>query len=82
MLDYGVTDECDYAYTSVQFKGTVTLIEDLSEKRHAIEVMVRQLSEKPEAKLAKIKLEKLAKTTIGRIDINYMTGKRHQNPEA
>jgi nitroimidazol reductase NimA-like FMN-containing flavoprotein (pyridoxamine 5'-phosphate oxidase superfamily) len=81
MLDYGVTDECDYAYTSVHFKGTVTLIEDLSEKRHAIEVLVRQISENPEAKLAKIKLEKLAKTTMGRIDISCMTGKKHQNPE-
>jgi nitroimidazol reductase NimA-like FMN-containing flavoprotein (pyridoxamine 5'-phosphate oxidase superfamily) len=81
LLDYGVTDECDYAYTSVHFKGKVSLIEDLSEKRHAIEVMVRQLSENPEAKLAKIKLEKLAKTTIGRIDVSCMTGKKHQNPE-
>ena len=81
LLDYGVTDECDYAYASVHFKGKVSLIEDLSEKRHALEVMVRQLSEKPEAKLAKIKLEKLAKTTMGRIDISCMTGKKHQNPE-
>jgi hypothetical protein len=81
LLDYGVTDECDYAYASVHFKGTVSLIDDLSEKRHAIEVMVRQLSENPEARLAKIKLEKLAKTTMGRIDISCMTGKKHQNPE-
>jgi hypothetical protein len=29
--------------------------------------------------LAKIKPEKLAKTTMGRIDIGYMTGKKHQN---
>jgi len=79
--DYGVTDECDYAYTSVHFKGTVTLIDDLSEKRHAMEVMVRQLSENPEKKLAQIKAEKLAKTTMGRIDISYMTGKKHQNPK-
>jgi nitroimidazol reductase NimA-like FMN-containing flavoprotein (pyridoxamine 5'-phosphate oxidase superfamily) len=57
------------------------LIDDLSEKRHAMEVMVRQLSEKPEEKLAKIKPEKLAKTTMGRIDISYMTGKKHQLPE-
>jgi nitroimidazol reductase NimA-like FMN-containing flavoprotein (pyridoxamine 5'-phosphate oxidase superfamily) len=79
--DYGVTDECDYAYTSVHFKGTVTLIDDLSEKRHAMEVMVRQLSENPEKKLAQIKAEKLAKTTMGRIDISHMTGKKHQNPK-
>jgi nitroimidazol reductase NimA-like FMN-containing flavoprotein (pyridoxamine 5'-phosphate oxidase superfamily) len=79
--DYGVTDECDYAYTCVHFKGKISLIQDLSEKRHAMEVMVRQLSENPEAKLAKIKPEKLAKTTMGRIDINYMTGKKHLYPE-
>jgi nitroimidazol reductase NimA-like FMN-containing flavoprotein (pyridoxamine 5'-phosphate oxidase superfamily) len=78
--DYGVTDECDYAYTSVHFKGTVSLIDDLREKQHAIEIMVRQLSQNPEEKLTKIRTEKLAKTTIGRIDINYMTGKKHQNP--
>jgi nitroimidazol reductase NimA-like FMN-containing flavoprotein (pyridoxamine 5'-phosphate oxidase superfamily) len=81
VLDYGVTEECDYAYTSVHFKGKVSLIEDLSEKRHAIDVLVRQLSENPEAKLATIKPEKLAKTTMGRIDISHMTGKKHQNPD-
>ena len=81
LLDYGVTDECDYAYTSVQFKGKVSLIEDLREKLHAMEVMVRQLSEHPEAKLAKIKPEKLAKTTMGKIDISYITGKKHQKPQ-
>jgi nitroimidazol reductase NimA-like FMN-containing flavoprotein (pyridoxamine 5'-phosphate oxidase superfamily) len=82
VLDYGVTDECDYAYTSVHFKGTVSLIADLGEKQHAMEVMVRQLSENPEEKLGKIKPEKLAKTTMGRIDISYMTGKKHQYQES
>jgi nitroimidazol reductase NimA-like FMN-containing flavoprotein (pyridoxamine 5'-phosphate oxidase superfamily) len=81
VLDYGVTDECDYAYTSVHFKGTISLIDDLREKQHAIEVMVRQLSANPEEKLAKIKPEKLAKTTMCRIDIGYMSGKKHQNPK-
>ncbi|MBT0159277.1 hypothetical protein G4O51_04760 [Candidatus Bathyarchaeota archaeon A05DMB-2] len=81
VLDYGVTDECDYAYISVHFSGTVSLIEDLNEKQHAIEVMVRQLSTKPEEKLSKIKPEKLAKTTMGRIDITYMTGKQHRQPK-
>ncbi len=81
VLDYGVTDECDYAYTSVHFKGTVSLIDDLQEKQHGMEVMVRQLSENPEAKLAKIKPEKLAKTTMSRMDICYMTGKNHVHPK-
>jgi len=81
VLDYGVTDECDYAYTSVHFKGTASLIDDLSEKQHAIEVLVQQLSENPEEKMAKIKPEKLAKTTMGRINIDYISGKQHQKPK-
>ena len=52
------------------------LISDLSEKQHGIEVLVRQLSLNPEMKLEKIKPEKLEKTTVGRIDIEYMTGKK------
>jgi uncharacterized protein len=82
VLDYGVTDECDYAYTSVHFRGKVSMIEDLSEKQHAIEVMVRQLSGNPEEKMAQIKPEKLARTTMGRIDIDYVSGKQHQNPKS
>lgn len=77
VLDFGVTEECDYAYTSVQFGGTMTLISDLNEKKHAMEVLVRQISTNPEAKLAKIKPEKLDRTTMGRIDIAYLSGKKH-----
>jgi nitroimidazol reductase NimA-like FMN-containing flavoprotein (pyridoxamine 5'-phosphate oxidase superfamily) len=79
VLDYGVTDECDYAYKSVHFKGAISLITDSKEKQHAMEVLVRQLSDTPEEKLAKIKPEKLAKTTMGKIDITYTSGKQHQN---
>ena len=81
VLDYGVTDECDYAYTSVQFSGNMLLIDNLEEKQHGMEVMIRQLSAHPEEKLAKIKPEKLAKTTMGRIDITHITGKQHRNPK-
>jgi nitroimidazol reductase NimA-like FMN-containing flavoprotein (pyridoxamine 5'-phosphate oxidase superfamily) len=81
VLDYGVTDECDYAYTSVHFSGTLSLISDLSEKQRAMRVLVYQTSNTPEEKLAKVKPEKLAKTTMGRIDIAYMSGKKHQAPK-
>jgi hypothetical protein len=76
VLDFGVTDECDYVYSSVHFCGKMTLLEDLSEKQHGIEVLVRQLSLDPEKKLANIKPEKLQKLTIGKIDIEYLTGKK------
>ena len=80
LLDFGVTEDCDYAYTSVHFSGRMSLIEDLTEKQHAMEVLVRQVSLNPEEKLAKIKLEKLEKQTMGRIDIDYISGKKHQSP--
>jgi nitroimidazol reductase NimA-like FMN-containing flavoprotein (pyridoxamine 5'-phosphate oxidase superfamily) len=79
VLDFDVTDGCDYTYTSVHFQGKLSLITDLSEKKHAMEVLVRQVSPNPEAKLAKIKPERLSKITIGRIDISYMSGKKHQS---
>jgi uncharacterized protein len=81
MLDYGVTNDCDYAYTSVQFQGTLYLIDDLTEKTHAMDILVRQLSKDPETKLAKITPEKLAKTTMGKINITYLSGKKHQSPK-
>jgi uncharacterized protein len=78
ILDFGVTEECDYAYTSVHFTGKLSLIVDSAEKVHAMEVLVRQVSLNPEEKLAKIKPEKLGSTTIGKIEINYLSGKKHQ----
>jgi nitroimidazol reductase NimA-like FMN-containing flavoprotein (pyridoxamine 5'-phosphate oxidase superfamily) len=81
VLDFGVTEECDYDYTSVHFQGKLSLIIDLTEKQHAMEVLVRQVSLNPETKLAKIKAEKLASITMGRIDISYISGKKHQAPK-
>ncbi|HEX7482193.1 MAG TPA: pyridoxamine 5'-phosphate oxidase family protein, partial [Candidatus Bathyarchaeia archaeon] len=80
VLDFGVTQECDYAYSSVHFSGKLSLITDLNEKKHAMEVLILQVSLDPEVKLAKLKPEKLESTTMGRIDINYISGKstRHQ----
>jgi len=79
VLDFGVTQECDYAYSSVHFRGKLSLITDLNEKKHAMEVLIRQVSLDPETKLAKIKPEKLESTTMGRIDINYISGKSNRH---
>lgn len=81
LLDFGVTEKCDYAYTSVHFSGKMRLITDLSEKKHGMEILVRQVSLNPEAKLAKIKPERLETINMGRIDIEYMSGKKHQSPK-
>jgi uncharacterized protein len=78
--DFGITDECDYAYTSVHFSGTLTLVTDMEGKWHGLQVLVRHVAENPESRLAKLTPEKIQKTTIGRIDITYMSGKKHQAP--
>jgi nitroimidazol reductase NimA-like FMN-containing flavoprotein (pyridoxamine 5'-phosphate oxidase superfamily) len=78
VVDYLVGGECEYSYTCVHFKGKVTLVDDVAEKRRGLECLIRQLSANPEAKIAKLKPEKIAKTMIGRIDIEYMTGKKTQ----
>lgn len=76
--EYQVEGECDYVYTCVHFSGKVTLIEDAKEKLEALACMIRQLSTNPQEKIAKLKPEKLQKTGIGRIDIEFMTGKKTQ----
>jgi nitroimidazol reductase NimA-like FMN-containing flavoprotein (pyridoxamine 5'-phosphate oxidase superfamily) len=81
VLDFGVTDECDYAYTSVPFQGKLSLITNSTEKKHALETLILQVALHPESKLAKIKPKKLDKTTMGKIDISYMSGKKHQAPK-
>ena len=78
ILDYEVTDDCDYTFTSVHFSGILFLISEFEEKKRALETLIRQTSSKPEAKLSKVKPEKIATTTIGRIDITYMSGKKHR----
>jgi nitroimidazol reductase NimA-like FMN-containing flavoprotein (pyridoxamine 5'-phosphate oxidase superfamily) len=64
----------------VHFEGKLTLITDTEEKRHALETLVYQTSNTPKEKLAKVKPEKLAKTTMCKIDLTYMSGKKHQAP--
>ena len=82
VLDFSVSEDCRYSYTSVQFSGKICLITDLNEKKHAMEVLVRQVSLKPEEKLAKIMPERLDKLTMGRIDIDYMSGKKRQSEKS
>ena len=79
VLNFIVFEDCRYDYTSVDFHGKVSIITDLNEKRHAMEVIVRQVSLNPERKIAKINPERLDKITMGRIDISYMSGKKHQS---
>jgi len=56
------------------------LLADPTEKRHAQEVMIRRLEDDPEPVVAAQTGERsVAKATIGRIDVNSLSGKRSAN---
>lgn len=79
LLDYGCVEGlCDHViWASVHFSGKVTFIDKLDEKRLAIECMFRQLSRTPESSLDELDLDSLRiHTKIGRVDIDYMSGKK------
>jgi nitroimidazol reductase NimA-like FMN-containing flavoprotein (pyridoxamine 5'-phosphate oxidase superfamily) len=77
LIDHGYMEgKCNHLYTSVHFKGKATFISGLNEKRQAIECMMRQLEKDPEPMIARLKPERLKDTMIGRIDVEYMSGKK------
>jgi len=77
LLDKGyVYGKCDHRYTTTQFKGTVTFIDNLVEKRHALITMIRQLDPNPEDIIKdQITEDSLKRVNIGRIEIKYLSGK-------
>ncbi len=78
LQDHGYdTGECDHHYATVHFKGRVTFIDDIKEKRQALIVMIRQLEAEPQTVVDRqISEQSLKRVNIGRIDIEYMTGKK------
>ena len=78
ILDKGyVTGKCDQLYATTQFQGKVKFIKDIEEKKQALISMINQLEEKPEKVIKKqITEDSLKRVNIGRIDIDFMTGKK------
>jgi len=76
-----VAGSCDHKFETVQFEGRVSFVNDPGEKRHGLEVMIRQLEPDPETVIAAQTQENsLAKVTIGRIDLGNLSGKRAVKP--
>ena len=68
---------CDHLYHTAQFRGAVSFVEGFEEKRHAMEIMVRQLDDNPEDITERqVQPGSVSKVLIGRIDIVEMTGKK------
>jgi len=77
LKDYGyVQGKCDQLYSTTQFRGKVTFVEDAIEKEHSLLVLIKSL-EKDRKKIIhkQINDQSIQKVTIGRIDIEYMSGK-------
>ncbi|MHA1929868.1 MAG: pyridoxamine 5'-phosphate oxidase family protein [Candidatus Thorarchaeota archaeon] len=78
MLDKGYAyGKCDHLYATVQFKGRVEFVKEFAEKKHALEVMVRGLEKDPELVISEqFKDKSIERVNIGRIDIDYISGKK------
>ncbi|MGY5875736.1 MAG: pyridoxamine 5'-phosphate oxidase family protein [Candidatus Thorarchaeota archaeon] len=76
--DYGYQQgSCDHLYATTQFSGRVTFLEDIEDKRHALIVMITGLEDDPKKVIEPQITEKSLKGVgIGRIDIDFMSGKK------
>ena len=72
-----VVGSCDHLYATAQFRGRVVFLKDKKEKRRALEVMIHSLEPDP-AKVIEEQITEssLKRVNIGRIDIEYMSGKK------
>jgi len=77
LLDRGyVETECSHHYASVMFSGKASFIEDEEERWKAISLMNRQLDPNAEDMIANRKPESLDSVVIGKIVIDYWSGKK------
>lgn len=79
LLDHGYVEiECSHNYASVMFSGKVTFIEDKEERWAAISLMTRQLDPNAEDMIAERKPKSLDSAVIGKIKIDYWSGKKSE----
>jgi len=72
-----VEGACDHLYATAQFRGRVTFIKDIEKKRRALEIMIHALEPDPVKVIEEQITEKsLKRVNIGRIDIEYISGKK------
>lgn len=80
LIDKGyVQGTCDHLYATAHFMGRVTFIENLEEKKHALEVMIKALDNNPANIIEnELKEKSISEVNIGRIDIEYTSGKKSE----
>ena len=77
--DHGyLNGKCSHAFRTVQFRGTVSFLEDLEEKRRALNLTIDRLEPHPEpVKQQQVTDKSVARVTIGKIAIEFMSGKQN-----
>ena len=77
MMDHGYVEiECSHNYASVMFSGEIEFIEDKEERWDAISLMTRRLDPNAEDMIKNRKPESLESAAIGKISIDYWSGKK------
>lgn len=81
LIDKGYVDgKCDHLYATTQFRGRVTFIDDIEEKRYGLLIMINHLEPHPGDVIAEqVTRDSLKNVNIGRIDIEYLSGKHAEN---
>ena len=78
LIDNGyVEGACDHLYATAQFRGRVSFVKNVEEKERALKIMIHDIELNPEKLIEEQVTEKSVKRiNIGRIDIEYMSGKK------
>ncbi len=74
-----VEGQCDHRYRSLVLWGTMSMVEDLAEKQHGMDILLKHLERHPEEikKRALSKQDVYQKMAVLRMDIVQMCGKEH-----
>lgn len=78
LVDGGyVQGSCRQLFSTTQFRGRVTIVNDEVEKEHGLQVLIEALENNPKEAIKKhVNQKAIEKVTIGRIDIDFMSGKK------
>lgn len=78
LIDHGYSEgNCSHLYVSAVFKGRIEWIEDLEGKRKALKHMIEKQDRNPAKLLTRLtNADSLAKTVVGKIIIEELTGKK------
>ena len=73
-----VVGECSHAYRCIEFGGTVDFLQNFEEKKHALDLMIDHIEPDPEPlKKRMVNEKRILGVTIGRINLQQITGKKN-----